>query len=79
MSAVKVAATSLIVAGALSLFYGTFVHTRETRTEQQGALEPTPKDRKAANIQGWVNIPGWVGVVALVAGGLFPVVPRRQS
>jgi hypothetical protein len=38
-----------------------------------GPFEMTVKDRET------VNIPLWVGVAAVVAGGLMLVVPRRKS
>ncbi len=73
MSTIKIAAIVLIVAGALGLFYGTFSYTKETHRAHLGALELTVKDRET------VNIPVWVGVGALVAGGLMLLVNKRKS
>lgn len=73
MSTIKIAAIVLIVAGALSLLYGTFSYTKETHRAQLGALELTVKDRET------VNIPVWLGVAAVVAGAVLLVVPRRKS
>lgn len=73
MSPVKIAAIVLIVAGALGLLYGTFSYTKETHKAQLGALELTVKDKET------VNIPVWVGVGAVVAGGLLLFLPRRKS
>ncbi len=73
MSAVKIVAIVLIVAGALGLFYREFSYTKETHKAQLGALELTVKDRET------VDIPVWVSVGALVAGGLLLVVPKRKS
>jgi TRAP-type C4-dicarboxylate transport system permease small subunit len=73
MSTIKIAAIALIVAGVLGLLYGTFSYTKETHKAQLGALELTVKDKET------VNIPAWVGVAAVVAGGLMLVVPRRRS
>ena len=73
MSTVKITAIVLMVAGALSLLYGRFSYTKETHTANLGGLELSVKDRET------VNIPVWVGVGALVAGGLMLVLPRRKS
>ena len=71
MSTVKIAAIVLMVAGALGLLYGTF--TTETHKAKVGPLELTVKDKET------VNIPVWVGVGALVVGGVLLVLPRRKS
>ena len=73
MSGVKIAAIALVVAGALGLLYGSFSYTKETHKGHLGPIELTVKDRER------VNIPVWVGVGALVAGGLLLIVPRRTS
>lgn len=72
MNAIKVAAIALIVAGALSLFYGAFTYTSETHRAQLGALELKLKEKKT------VHIPIWAGVAAVVAGGLLLVVPGSR-
>jgi hypothetical protein len=73
MRPVKIAAIALIVAGVLGLLYGTFSYTKETHRAQLGALELTVRDRET------VNIPVWVGVGALLAGGLLLFVPWKKS
>ena len=73
MSPVKIAAIVLMVAGALGLLYGTFTYTKETHKAKVGPLELTVKDKET------VNIPVWVGVGALVVGGVLLVLPRRKS
>jgi len=65
MGAIKIAAIALLVAGALALLYGGFTYTKETHRAKIGDLELTTRDRET------VNIPIWVGVAALVAGGLM--------
>jgi len=65
MGAFKIVAIALMVAGALALLYGSFSYTKETHRAQIGDLELTTKDRET------VNVPVWVGVVAVVAGGLM--------
>ena len=73
MSTVKIAAIVLMVAGALGLLYGTFTYTKETHKAKVGPLELTVKDKET------VNIPVWVGVGALVVGGVLLVLPGRKS
>ncbi len=72
MSTVKIAAIVLMVAGALGLLYGTFTYTKETHKAQVGPLELTVKDKET------VNIPVWLGVGALVVGGVLLVLPRKS-
>ena len=73
MSAAKMAAVVLIVLGVLGLSYGTFSYTKETHKAQLGPLALEVKNRET------VNIPIWVGVGAVVAGGLILAFPRRRS
>jgi len=63
MSAVKIVAVLLIIAGLLGLVYGQFSYTKETQEAKLGPLELTVKDTET------VNVPVWAGVVAIVAGG----------
>jgi len=72
MRPVKIAAIALIVAGVLGLIYGTFSYTKETHRAELGALELTVRDRET------VNIPVWVGVGALVVGGVLLFVPGKK-
>lgn len=62
MSAIKIMAIVLIVAGLLGLVYGQFSYTKETQEAKLGPIELTVKDTKT------VNIPIWAGVAAMVAG-----------
>jgi TRAP-type C4-dicarboxylate transport system permease small subunit len=73
MSAIKLAALALMVAGALGLIYGAFSYTSDTHTAKMGPLEMTVKERRT------VNIPVWAGAGALLVGGLLLVVPGRKS
>jgi len=73
MNQSRIAAVVLIVAGVLALAYGTFSYTKETHRAQVGPLELSVKDRET------VNIPAWVGVGAVLAGGLLLVAGRRRS
>jgi hypothetical protein len=72
MSAIKIAAIVLIVAGILGLTYGKFSYTRETHEAKIGSLELSVKDKET------VNIPVWAGVGAIVVGGLLLLVPKKS-
>lgn len=70
MNKSSIFAIVLIVAGSLSLIYGGFTYTKDTQTAKVGPLELTVKDTET------VNVPIWVGVTALVAGGLLLVMRK---
>ena len=72
MSAIKIAAIVLIVAGILGLAYGKFSYTKETHQTTIGPLELSVKDRET------VNVPVWAGVGAIVVGGLL-LLMREKS
>jgi hypothetical protein len=69
----KLAAVALIVAGGLALLYGGFSFTRDTHTAKVGELELTVRDTES------VSLPRWLGLAALVAGGLILLVPTRNG
>jgi len=73
MSAIRIVAIVLIIAGVLGLVYGSFSYTRETQEAKLGPLELTVKDTKT------VNIPVWVGVGAIVAGSGLLLFASRKS
>jgi len=70
MNAVKLLAIVLIVAGTLGLVYGGFTYTRDTQKAQLGSLELSITDTET------VNVPIWVGVGAIVAGGILLLVRK---
>ncbi|HZF81396.1 MAG TPA: hypothetical protein VEZ89_16590 [Rubrivivax sp.] len=72
MHAMKIVGIVLIVAGLLGLAYGGFSFTRETHTAQIGPIALTVKDKET------VNVPMWVGIAAIVAGGLLLWAPGRK-
>ena len=72
MSAVKIVASMLIVAGMLGLVYGKFNDTQETHDAKLGPIELSVKDTQT------VNIPVWAGVGAIVAGALLLLVPKKS-
>ena len=71
MSALKVVAIVLIVAGIAGLVYGKFSYTKATHEAKVGPFDLSVKERKT------VNVPLWAGVAAIVAGALLLLVPRR--
>lgn len=73
MSAVKLVAIVLIIAGTLGLVYGNFSYTRETQEAKLGPLELSVKDTQT------VNVPVWAGVGAIVAGGVLLLLASRKS
>ena len=72
MNAAKIIALVLIAAGVLALVYGGFSYTKNTETTKFGPVEFTVKDRER------VNVPVWVGVVAIGAGTVLLLVPTRR-
>ena len=73
MSAVKIVAIVLVVAGILGLVYGTFSYTKETHDVKLGPLELSVKEKQA------VNVPIWAGVGAIVAGGGLLLLARKKN
>jgi len=72
MSATKIAAIVLIVAGILGLAYGKFSYTKETHDAKLGPIELSVKDKQT------VNVPVWAGVGAIVAGGILLLVRTKS-
>jgi TRAP-type C4-dicarboxylate transport system permease small subunit len=73
MNSVKIAATLLILAGALGLAYGSFSYTKETHETKIGPIELSVKDKQT------VNVPVWAGVGAIVVGGVLLVSGSKKS
>jgi uncharacterized membrane protein YidH (DUF202 family) len=73
MSAVKIVAVVLVVAGILGLMYGTFSYTKETHDVKLGPLELSVKEKQT------VNVPIWAGVGAIVAGGGLLLLAYRKN
>ncbi len=65
MSAMKIVAIVLILAGILGVVYGKFSYTKETHDAKLGPLELSIKEKQT------VNVPAWAGVGAIVAGGIL--------
>jgi len=73
MNPIKAVAVVLIVAGILGLAYGGFSYTKETHDLKIGPIEMSIKDKER------VNIPMWVGIGAIVAGGLLLVFGNKKG
>jgi uncharacterized membrane protein YidH (DUF202 family) len=71
VSALKLVAIVLIVAGIAGLVYGKFTYTKATHEAKLGSIDLSLKEKKT------VNIPLWAGVAAIIAGGFLLLVPRR--
>ena len=64
----KMIAVALLIAGTLSLIYGGFSYTKDTTVVKLGPLEVTAKEKQT------VNVPLWLGVGAIVIGGVLLVI-----
>ena len=73
MNTNRLVAVALIVLGVLGLMYGNFSYTKDTREAKLGSLELTVKDKQT------VNVPVWVGVGAIVLGGVLLVSKRSPN
>lgn len=65
MKPIQVAAIVLIVLGALGLAYGQFSFTKDTHAAKLGPIELSVKEKET------INIPSWLGVGAIVLGGVL--------
>lgn len=64
-------ALTLVVAGALALVYGGFSYTKRTHEARVGPLDISIAEKKQ------VNVPVWLGVASVVAGGGLLLGGRR--
>jgi uncharacterized membrane protein YdcZ (DUF606 family) len=72
MSATKILAIVLIVAGLLGVMYGKFSYTKETHDAKLGPLELSFKEKQT------VNVPAWAGVAAIMAGAALLLVRTKN-
>jgi hypothetical protein len=72
MNAQKIAAILLIVGGLAGLAYGGFSYTKETHQADLGPLHMTVAEKEH------VNVPVWVGLGAVLIGGLLLVMGRKS-
>ena len=65
MNAIKLTAIVLIAGGVFGLLYGSFSYTKETHDMKLGPIQLSVQEKKT------VNVPVWMGVGAVVMGGLL--------
>jgi TRAP-type C4-dicarboxylate transport system permease small subunit len=68
MSALRIFAFVLVIAGGLALAYGGFTYTKDSHTAELGPLSFTVQEKER------VNIPMWAGLGAVIVGGVLLVV-----
>jgi TRAP-type C4-dicarboxylate transport system permease small subunit len=73
MNSIKLVGVVLIVLGALGLVYGGFSYTQDTTALKVGPLEMTVQEKKT------VNVPMWVGIGAMVVGGVLLAMGGKKS
>ena len=73
MNALKLVAVTLIAAGVLALAYGSFSYTKDTTALKIGPLELSVREKET------VNVPIWLGVGAIVVGGLLLALGSKKS
>jgi TRAP-type C4-dicarboxylate transport system permease small subunit len=72
VSALKIVAILLIVAGICGLVYGGITYTKTTHNAKVGPFELSIKDKDT------VNIPVWAGVGAIVVGGILLFAGKKE-
>jgi len=73
MNTVKIAAIVLIFAGILGLAYGSFSYTKKRDEVKLGPIELSVQEKQT------VNIPVWVGIGVIAAGGALLLVGSKKS
>jgi len=71
LSAIRIIAIILIIAGIAGLVYGKFTYTKATHEAKFGPLDFWVKEKRT------VNVPMWAGIAAIVSGVLLLFVPTR--
>ena len=72
MNTNQIIAIVLIVAGILGLAYGGFSYDKETTGAKLGPIELKVTEKKT------VNVPMWVGIGAIVVGGVLLLGGRKS-
>lgn len=72
MNAIRILGIVLIVGGILGLVYGGFSYTKETHEAKIGPITLSVTDKER------VNVPMWVGIGAVVVGGLILVFGSKK-
>jgi uncharacterized membrane protein YphA (DoxX/SURF4 family) len=73
VSAFKIAAVVLIVAGVLGLMYGGFSYTKQTHEANLGPIALSLNERQR------VNVPVWAGAGAIAAGGVLLLLGFKRT
>jgi len=73
MNATKMAALALILAGVLGLAYGSFSYTKDTHDVKLGPLQLSVTEKET------VNVPVWVGALAIVAGAALLLAGSKRD
>ncbi len=73
MNAIKLIAIVLIAGGVFGLLYGNFSYTKDTHDLKLGPIELSVTEKKT------VNIPIWMGLGAIVVGGLLLVFGSKKG
>ncbi len=73
MSATKIVAIALIVAGALGLAYGGLTYTKNRQDIHVGSMSMTVSEHRT------LPIPLWAGIAAVLVGAGLLVVPSLKS
>lgn len=72
MSALRIVAILLIVAGIAGLAYGKLTYTKSTHEANIGPVDVSLKEKKT------VGVPPWASIAAIVAGGILVALPKRN-
>ena len=72
MNGLRGVALALIITGVLGLTYGGFTYTKETHKADIGSLHLSVDEEQR------VNVPIWLGIGALVFGGILLLVGRKN-
>ena len=73
MNPARLIAIVLIVAGALAVVYGGFSYTKDTTAVKLGPIELSVKEKQT------VNVPLWMGIGAIVVGGVLLVLGGKRG
>ena len=73
MSALRIIAIAMILAGVLGLAYGGFSYTKDTHKADIGPIHLAVKEKQT------VNIPLWAGIGAIVLGGILLVGGKKNG
>ena len=72
MNTSRLIAIVLIVAGVLGLAYGGFSYTKDTTAVKVGPIELSVREKQT------VNVPVWVGIGAIVIGGVLLILGNKK-